>query len=89
MIETKQDVTDGTDDKQIDAIIVDDDSSRVYILQGKFIGEGTVDAGSPRSWSNVACPGNKSESHCSQTFVLVGWAESYRASSITSGQART
>jgi len=44
IIETKEDVTDGPDDKQIDAIVVDDDNSMVYVIQGKFIGEGSVDA---------------------------------------------
>jgi hypothetical protein len=43
-IETKEDLTDGPDDKQIDAIVVDDDASTVYVLQGKFIGQGQVDA---------------------------------------------
>ena len=44
MNETKADITDGADDKQIDAIIVDDDKSIVRIIQGKFIGNGSVDA---------------------------------------------
>lgn len=44
MNETKADITDGADDKQIDAIIVDDDKSVVRIIQGKFIGNGSVDA---------------------------------------------
>lgn len=44
MNETKADITDGPDDKQIDAIIVDDDKSIVRIIQGKFIGNGSVDA---------------------------------------------
>ena len=44
MIETVEDVTDGPDDKQIDAIVVDDDASTVFVMQGKFIGEGTVGA---------------------------------------------
>ncbi len=44
MIGTVEDVTDGPDDKQIDAIIVDDDASTVYVVQGKFINERTVDA---------------------------------------------
>lgn len=44
MIETREDVTDGPDDKQIDAIVVDDDTSTVFVLQGKFINKGTVDA---------------------------------------------
>ena len=42
--ETKDDVTDGPDDKQIDAIVIDDDKSTVFILQGKFINNGSVDA---------------------------------------------
>ena len=44
VIETKEDVTDGPDDKQIDAIVVNDDTSTVYVIQGKFIGTGRVDA---------------------------------------------
>ena len=42
MIETVVDVTDGPDDKQIDAIVVDDDASTVFVVQGKFFGEGNV-----------------------------------------------
>jgi hypothetical protein len=42
--ETKDDITDGADDKQIDAIVIDDDKSTVFILQGKFIGYGSIDA---------------------------------------------
>ena len=44
MNETKDDVTDGSDDKQIDAIVIDDEKSTVYIVQGKFYGGGSVDA---------------------------------------------
>ncbi len=44
MIEAKEDVTDGPDDKQIDAVVVDDDANTVYIVQGKFICDGPVDA---------------------------------------------
>lgn len=44
MNETRDDITDGADDKQIDALIVDDDKSMVRIIQGKFIQSGTVDA---------------------------------------------
>lgn len=44
LIETKEDVTDGPDDKQIDAVVVDDDAATVYVIQGKFFGSGTVDA---------------------------------------------
>ena len=43
-IQTKSDITDGKDDKQIDAIYVDDEYDKVYIIQGKFIGSGSVDA---------------------------------------------
>jgi len=42
--QAKYDITDGADDKQIDAIVVDDNSSAVYIIQGKFIGSTSVDA---------------------------------------------
>lgn len=42
--QTKADITDGADDKQIDAIVVDDDSNSVFIIQGKFIGADKVDA---------------------------------------------
>ncbi|MBN3735157.1 AIPR family protein [Burkholderia sp. Tr-20390] len=44
MNETRDDITDGADDKQIDALIVDDDKSLVRIIQGKFVQGGTVDA---------------------------------------------
>lgn len=42
--QAKYDMTDGADDKQIDAIVVDDNSLAVYIIQGKFIGATSVDA---------------------------------------------
>jgi hypothetical protein len=44
MNETKADVTDGADDKQIDAIFVDDDNSTVYVIKGKFVGVDSIDA---------------------------------------------
>jgi hypothetical protein len=44
MNETRDDITDGGDDKQIDAIVIDDDKSLVRIIQGKFIQSGMVDA---------------------------------------------
>lgn len=44
MNETKDDMTDGADDKQIDAIIIDDDKQTIFIIQGKFISESAVDA---------------------------------------------
>lgn len=37
-------VTDGKDDKQIDAIVIDEDAQAAYVVQGKFIGEHAVDA---------------------------------------------
>jgi hypothetical protein len=40
----KDDITDGADDKQIDAVIVDDEEQRVLIIQGKFVRSGPVDA---------------------------------------------
>lgn len=42
--QTKDAITDGADDKQIDAIVVDDEGQTVYILQGKFLSGGVVDA---------------------------------------------
>ena len=44
MNETRDDITDGAGDKQVDAIIIDDDNSIVRIMQGKFIQGGVVDA---------------------------------------------
>jgi hypothetical protein len=42
--QTKAAITDGKDDKQIDAIIIDDRESNIFIIQGKFIGSDKVDA---------------------------------------------
>ena len=42
-IAVRYDITDGANDKQIDAVVVDDEESRVLIIQGKFIGENQVD----------------------------------------------
>src|SRR5664280_1616586 len=44
MNETCDDITDGGNDKQIDAIVIDDEKSLVHIVQGKFIQSGSVDA---------------------------------------------
>lgn len=44
MNETKDDMTDGADDKQIDAIYIDDNQQTIFVIQGKFIGNGSVDA---------------------------------------------
>ena len=35
------DITDGPDDKQIDAIVIDDDKQSVFIIQGKFASKET------------------------------------------------
>ncbi len=34
---TRLEVTDGADDKQIDALVVDEDGRRVLVIQGKFL----------------------------------------------------
>lgn len=44
MNQTKDDITDGADDKQIDAIVIDDDKSTIFVIQGKFIGSDKIDA---------------------------------------------
>jgi hypothetical protein len=44
-IETRDDITDGADDKQMDAVVIDDETRRVVIVQGKFIGQRNVDSG--------------------------------------------
>ncbi len=44
MNETKDCITDGADDKQIDALVIDDEKSTVFVIQGKFIGTDRVDA---------------------------------------------
>ena len=43
-IQAKDDIIDGADDKQIDAIFIDDDKATVFVIQGKFIGRTSVDA---------------------------------------------
>jgi hypothetical protein len=43
--QTRDDITDGPNDKEIDAVIVDDIDERVVIVQGKFITTGSVDGG--------------------------------------------
>lgn len=42
-IQARDDITDGSDDKQIDALIVDDELRRISILQGKFYNYRSVD----------------------------------------------
>ena len=56
-IEAKDCITDGAGDKQIDAVYIDNDSSTVYIIQGKFYSGETIDAGPLRevlaSWVEI------------------------------------
>lgn len=42
--ETRDCITDGAGDKQIDAVYIDNQSCTIYIIQGKFYGGDTVDA---------------------------------------------
>lgn len=44
-VEARQDITDGQNDKEIDAVIVDDEKRKVFIFQGKFFTSTTVDGG--------------------------------------------
>src|SRR6266850_455435 len=39
----RDDITDGQNDKQIDAIVIDDDERKVIVIQGKFINASSVD----------------------------------------------
>lgn len=43
-IQANDDITDGKDDKQIDAIVIDDVKKTIFVIQGKFIGRNVVDA---------------------------------------------
>jgi len=43
-IQTRDDIVDGADDKQIDGVFVDDDKATIFVIQGKFIGRSSVDA---------------------------------------------
>lgn len=55
--ETKDCITDGAGDKQIDAVYIDNQACTIYIIQGKFYGGDTVDAGPLRevlsSWIQI------------------------------------
>jgi hypothetical protein len=44
-IQARDDITDGQDDKQIDAVVVDDEKRQVLVLQGKFFTSTIVDHG--------------------------------------------
>jgi hypothetical protein len=43
--QARAEITDGQNDKQIDAIVIDDEQRRIVVLQGKFYGVTVVDAG--------------------------------------------
>ena len=43
--QTRDDITDGANDKEIDAVIVDEEEQRIVVIQGKFITTGQVDGG--------------------------------------------
>ncbi|MGJ5195197.1 AIPR family protein [Bradyrhizobium sp. HKCCYLRH1030] len=43
-IQARDDLTDGSNDKQMDAVIVDDEERRILIIQGKFLKSSTVDS---------------------------------------------
>ena len=44
MNETRDDIVDGAGDKQIDAIVIDDDKALIHIVQGKFKRGDQIDA---------------------------------------------
>jgi hypothetical protein len=44
MNEARDDITDGAGDKQIDAIVIDDDNNLIRIIQGKYLQGSVVDA---------------------------------------------
>lgn len=44
VVETKDCITDGANDKQIDAVYINNQDSTIYIIQGKFLSSGYVDA---------------------------------------------
>lgn len=44
IVEAKECITDGAGDKQIDAVYIDNQTSTIYIIQGKFYGGSTIDA---------------------------------------------
>lgn len=57
IVEARDCITDGANDKQIDAVYIDDQTSTIYIIQGKFYGGTTIDAEPLRevlsSWVNI------------------------------------
>jgi hypothetical protein len=45
LVQARDDITDGSNDKWIDAVVVDDDEQGIIIIQGKFINASKVDSG--------------------------------------------
>ena len=43
-MQAKDAMTDGANDKQIDAVYIDDDEGKIFIIQGKYYTSGTIDA---------------------------------------------
>ena len=43
-IETRECITDGAGDKQMDAVYINDQAQTIYIIQGKFYSQGTINA---------------------------------------------
>lgn len=54
-VEARQDITDGQNDKEIDAVIVDDEKRKVFIFQGKFFTDASVTAVRFRKFSLPGC----------------------------------
>lgn len=58
LCQTKDAVTDGACDKQIDAIYIDEDEQKIYIVQGKYYTGDSINAESIRevisSWSQFS-----------------------------------
>ncbi len=62
-MQARDDITDGADNKQIDAIFVDDDEATAFVIQGKFIGRATVEQ---NRYAKYCQPGFK----CAVSFVF-------------------
>ena len=71
--EAKACITDGAGDKQIDAVYIDDQSSTIYIIQGKFYKGDTVDAEPLRevtsSWIQIKNLARRLMKSCRQKSV--------------------
>jgi hypothetical protein len=83
---TRLEVTDGADDKQIDAVVVDEEGRRVVVVQGKFFTVGAIDGGVLRevlsAWvrfhdlaSIRSCPGPTSDAHSLDPVTAVPWRD--------------